>query len=700
MAFNIGLNVVEVDGEGTPALAGAAASVAAFNVTTWRGVPNRPVRLTSFAKFVEHFGGFSRDEPGAFLVKGFFDNGGQTAWVNRVVGTDPNTGALPASLPLRNGGGAVTLLLEAGSRGEGDPGTWGDGLHVQVSARATASSRVRETAPASIQGSPLTEPLDMSGLPPLSLKVDGEDSVTLIAFQPSDFPSPAQATAGQVREAINRRTSKVVASLSGDNRLVLTSTGTSARLRRDFTRLQVTDTNATLGFTVMAAPVVGTPAAVSGTGTQLMFLDGFKPGAAVRISDGTNTAHAKLQSVDPLTRAVTWAPAVSGIGDFSVTGLRVESVEFDLTVALGSPPREHVVEQWTGLSMEPDVDTYAPRVLNDSQRGSRYIRARDTESSSPPGQNVPAASASFLRFDPGRDGTPTANDFIGDEAGHTGFHAFDAFDVQLLGTERTEPGIVAAALTYCERRGDCMFVGAVPEGSVETGEAAAYGQSFQGRKVYGALYGPWIVVADPLGTGAEPRRKLPPTGHVMGVYARIESSRGVWKAPAGDEANLRGVLDVEYRLSEAEHTELVVNGSVNGIRAVPRAGIVVDASRTLSTDSRWRYVNVRLLFNFVKSSLKQGLRWVRQEPNRDALWKAVRLGSVTPFLMGLWRQGAFGTGTPEQTFTVICDETNNPPELVEQGYLNVEVYFYPSRPAETIVIKVGQQPGGGSASEA
>jgi phage tail sheath protein FI len=185
----------------------------------------------------------------------------------------------------------------------------------------------------------------------------------------------------------------------------------------------------------------------------------------------------------------------------------------------------------------------------------------------------------------------------------------------------------------------------------------------------------------------------------MGAFARIETGRGIWKAPAGDEANLLGVLDVETRLSDADHTELVAAGAVNGIRAVPRAGIVVDASRTLSSDPRWRYVNVRLLFNFVKSSLRDGLRWVRQEPNRDTLWAAVHYGTVTPFLMGLWRQGAFGTGTPEQTFTVVVDATNNPPDQVEQGRLNVEVYFYPSRPAETIVITVGQQASGGSAAE-
>ena len=102
----------------------------------------------------------------------------------------------------------------------------------------------------------------------------------------------------------------------------------------------------------------------------------------------------------------------------------------------------------------------------------------------------------------------------------------------------------------------------------------------------------------------------------------------------------------------------------------------------------------------MKSSLKNGLRWVRQEPNRDSLWNAIKFSSVTPFLAQLWRQGAFGTGTAEQTFTVICDASNNPQDQVDQGNLRVEVYFYPSKPAETIVIIVGQQPSGATASEA
>ena len=90
----------------------------------------------------------------------------------------------------------------------------------------------------------------------------------------------------------------------------------------------------------------------------------------------------------------------------------------------------------------------------------------------------------------------------------------------------------------------------------------------------------------------------------------------------------------------------------------------------------------------------------RQEPNRDTLWNAVKFNSVTPFLMGLWRQGAFGTGVPAQVFTVICDATNNPPDEVDKGNFKLEVYFYPSKPAETIVIMVGRQPSGATAKEA
>jgi phage tail sheath protein FI len=108
-----------------------------------------------------------------------------------------------------------------------------------------------------------------------------------------------------------------------------------------------------------------------------------------------------------------------------------------------------------------------------------------------------------------------------------------------------------------------------------------------------------------------------------------------------------------------------------------------------------------LLFNFVKSSLRRGLQFVRQRPHSGELRNAVRLTVVRPFLMGLYRQGAFGKGLdPTAVFTIKCDAENNPPDQVDQGFFHLEVYFYPVRPAETVIIKVGQQPSGGFASEA
>ncbi len=272
---------------------------------------------------------------------------------------------------------------------------------------------------------------------------------------------------------------------------------------------------------------------------------------------------------------------------------------------------------------------------------------------------------------------------------------FDTYQVQLICCpESADQAWVAEAVGYCERRGDCIFVGHTAMDADLTA-AKAFGVSCQGSKIYGALYFPWIQTRDPQGQPIW----IPPTGHVLGVYARTERERGIWKAPAGNAARVAGALDVKYHITDVEHTDLVKNGSVNAVRYIPGQGIVIDSSRTLSTDARWLYVNVRLLFNYVKSSLKSSLRWVVQEPNDDSLWNKVKFNSIVPFLMGLWRRGAFGPGAPEEVFTVKCDAENNPPANIQQGIFTVEVYFYPSRPAETIIIEVGQQEGGGSAGE-
>lgn len=696
MAF-IGINVEEVDGVGAPAIADAATSITAFNILTRRGVPGTPVFVSDFPSFVARFGSYFTGGLGAYLVKGFFDNGGRMAYISRVLSTDAATGAVAASTTLQDASPANTLRVRAGFRGQADPGAWGNSLYVSTTRSTTTRSRVRETSRASVTGTALAPNVDMSAFPSLTLRVDGQTTDLVVTFQASDFPGgAATATPAQIRDAINRRTSDIVASLSGAM-LVLTSSGNIARLSSGWTSIQVMVANPTLGLAA-GAEVHGAAAATTTTSTTLARYDDLAVGDAIEVSNGTNSAFAKVQTLNVNTGAITWTPNVAAAVVATSRLVTVAPVEFDLVVRSGGVEDDFIVETWSNLSMESDALNYAPSVVNDVVAGSKYIRVSDESSASDPGADIPV-SPTPQPLTNGADGTPTANDFIGDQTARTGFYAFDPIDVQLVCCERTDPSIAVAALAYCAGRGDCMYIGAVPQGYVAGGQAQAYGQALQGKKVYGALYGPWVILSDPAGTGPNPRKYVPPVGHIAGVYSRIEANRGIWKAPAGDEANLRGVLDVEYRLTDAEHTNMVKLGSVNGIRAIPRSGIIIDASRTLSTDTRWLYVNVRLLFNFVKSSLRQGLRWVRQEPNRDFLWGTIKFNSVNPFLMGLWRQGAFGTGDPGDVFTVICDVSNNPPDQVDIGNLKVEVYFYPSKPAETILIVVGQQPSGGVVSE-
>ena len=125
MAYNIGLNVIEVDGIGAPALVGAPTSVAGFNITTQRGIANRPASVTSYKQFADQFGGLLSSSYGAYMVKGFFDNGGQMAFINRVTSNDPNAGAAAATRTFGDSTPTDTLAISAGQRGTADTGAWG-----------------------------------------------------------------------------------------------------------------------------------------------------------------------------------------------------------------------------------------------------------------------------------------------------------------------------------------------------------------------------------------------------------------------------------------------------------------------------------------------------------------------------------------------------------------------------------------------
>jgi uncharacterized protein len=209
-----------------------------------------------------------------------------------------------------------------------------------------------------------------------------------------------------------------------------------------------------------------------------------------------------------------------------------------------------------------------------------------------------------------------------------------------------------------------------------------------------ASYFPWIVVSDYL--TREPVTS-PPSGFVAGVFARTDATRGVHKAPANEI--IRDALGVTYNTPQAELGMLNRNG-INVIRSFPRRGIRIWGARTLADPaSDWRYVNVRRFVIYLKGSLRLGLMSAVHESNDRFLQERLR-AQITSFLLGSWRSGALVGATPEQAFFVKCDDENNPPDVVANGQIIVDVGLAVVRPAEFVIVRLSQWSGGGRGSGA
>ena len=208
-----------------------------------------------------------------------------------------------------------------------------------------------------------------------------------------------------------------------------------------------------------------------------------------------------------------------------------------------------------------------------------------------------------------------------------------------------------------------------------------------------AIYYPWTMVANPLNGGA--LRKTAPSGTIAGLYARIDGSRGVWKAPAGTEAKLTGVQKLDYVLTDRENGLLNPLG-VNCLRIFPDAGAVAWGSRTLdgadATASEWKYIPVRRTALFIEESLYRGLKWVVFEPNDEPLWAQIRL-NVGAFMHGLFRQGAFQGIKKNDAYFVKCDSETTTQNDINLGRVNIWVGFAPLKPAEFVILYLQQMAG-------
>jgi phage tail sheath protein FI len=319
------------------------------------------------------------------------------------------------------------------------------------------------------------------------------------------------------------------------------------------------------------------------------------------------------------------------------------------------------------------------------------------------GDNDPATNSKVAEADRASDGSALdQDDFIGTgkadaKEGLYSLEQADLFNLlcipPYLPTGDVDSGLITAAATYCQERRAFLLVDP-PSSWTDKDKAKAGIEAGVGTTSnYAAIFFPRLRQPNPLRDNQI--EDFVPCGAVAGIFSRTDAQRGVWKAPAGLEATLRGVPALSVPLTNAENGELNPLG-VNCLRSLPPAGRVVWGSRTLEGDDRfaseWKYVPVRRTALFIEESLYRGTQWVVFEPNDEPLWAQIRL-NVGAFMHNLFRQGAFQGTTPREAYFVKCDKETTTQNDINLGIVNIVVGFAPLKPAEFVIIKIQQMAG-------
>jgi phage tail sheath protein FI len=372
--------------------------------------------------------------------------------------------------------------------------------------------------------------------------------------------------------------------------------------------------------------------------------------------------------------------ALAGESIRELAGARVALVDDRLRIEAGGDPNARLTFA-DGTTADP---------LGLSATGNGIVNVAD--------YSLGVGSSGQAQADPipGADGTaPTTGELRGSRAEKTGLYALEEVDIfnLLCLPGVSDPGLLADAIAYCEeRRAFCIVE--LPAGT-DTLEEARQWLSDNGslRHKNAAAYFPHFLAPDPLQNFRT--RAFSPSGAVAGVYARTDTERGVWKAPAGTEAVVRGARGLAYTLSDPENGVLNPLG-LNSLRTFPVFGPVVWGARTLDgadqRASEWKYVPIRRLALFIEESLFRGTKWVVFEPNDEPLWAQIRL-NVGAFMQTLFRQGAFQGTTPREAYFVKCDKETTTQNDIDRGIVNIVVGFAPLKPAEFVVLKIQQIAG-------
>jgi uncharacterized protein len=645
---------IEEFAPGAP-IEGVGTSTAAFLGPASAGPLNTPTKITSWDAFRRTYG----DAPLAgfylwYAVRGFYENGGKVCYVSRV------SNAANAELVLSDVAGKPTIRLRAR-----DAGAPASDIRVTVDANPPAPA-----GPAPRLYAPTATIANASGT---AVRVSSADDAA--KFRSGDYLTWTGSTE-TTRARVVRVEDDTIRLASA-----LSKTYTSGALRLDDLRA---------GDTTLRLERVDNPAR-------------FGPGSIVKLSLDPGNNAPRVEETQVVSRL-----DVERVSP-SVTTYRVElrqpvAKNFDLTKEVTASPVEFRISvaqdaatrDYNNLSMDPAHPNYYARVIQNDAAGLVLAEPAQPLNTTPAPDNRPQTVAAARPLAGGANDNPsnlTGSDY---RRALALLEAVDDVNVVAV-PDRTDAEVQLAVVNHCTNMRDRFAIldsegGANPFG---TGGVDVQRRALDTPAGFAALYYPWLTVPAAAGSGTV---TVPPSGHVAGIYSRIDNSRGVHKAPAGTEAVVGGALGVERALSDVEQGQLNLQG-VNVIRVFASGGRpYVWGARTTSTDANWQYVNTRRLFLFIEESIEESIRWAVFEPNNLQLWQKLRR-TITEFLTRVWRDGALFGATAQEAFYVRIDNTLNTPSELALGRLNIEIGLRPSYPAEFIVVRIGIWQGGSETSE-
>jgi uncharacterized protein len=638
---------IEEFAPGAP-IQGVGTSTAAFLGPARQGDLELPTKITSWDQFRQQYGDLPID--GFYLwyaVRGFFENGGQVCYVGRV------NNASFDELVLDDTNGAPTIRIRARQPGVSSPS-----ITVEV------DDDVHMVDPASAQlYRPTATVTNASGT---TITVSDPDEAAL--FRPGDIVTIEGTTERETVLRVEGATVRLTSALDDPH-----NAGT----------LRLADLDAG----AESFRVEGSEGLRSGSALTLEQA----PGPTTEIVTVRSVA---VERITPAlsTYRVTLEQGLANGYDLSpgANPVTVESTEFTITV-------EQNGDSWvySELSMHPQHPRYFRSIINNDPNGVVQAEPVEPPNTSTPPENRPQTMAAAA-LSGGANDNPASLTGTDYRNALARLEAID--DINMICVpDRTDDDIQQAVIAHCELMGDRFAILDSRRGAplFGTDSVEVHRNSLDTARGFAALYYPWLRVAP--AAGSDPIL-VPPSGHVAGIYARIDNSRGVHKAPAGNEALVNGAIGVERTMSDIDQGQLNLLG-INVLRVFKPGGRpVLWGARTTSVDTNWQYVNIRRLFLFLEESIEEGIRWAVFEPNNLQLWKKLKR-TITEFLTRVWRDGALFGATAEEAFYVRIDEALNPFSEQALGRLTIEIGLRPSYPAEFIIVRIGIWAGGSEVTE-